>query len=571
MSPGHVRQNTRQTPARARLVVVTGLWVLGLGSGCVGEAVSNKSGNKGDEPGGSSPGSGGPGAPGSGKNGPTSPPDVTNGACVEPTVRPRILTRLEYINTVSDLLQMDVAPLVGLAEVGDRRFRQGVFVTPLQAESFRGAAEAIAAKATQTAQLERLSPCDPRSGTWACAGEFLDGFAPRALRRPLSAEVREDLLSLFDGGVEAGGFRAGMEWMLAGLLQMPEFLYHHVLGPEDVASSQGAVMDFEMASRLAFFLWNGGPDEKLMERAAAGRLRTTDQIATEVRRLLADGRARRSRDDFYSRWLSLDLLDSVTREVEAFTPEVGRALRQSVLEDVDAVHRTGGGFEALFGGPEVHMNRALADVYGASGANGDDFVPVTAPNRHGLLTHPALMALLAHHDESDPILRGQFVYDKVLCQSLPDPPDDVPDLPPISEDATIRERLEEHKSSPACSACHRLFDPIGLAFENFDHIGRFRTEVDGKKVDTSGVFEVGDSAVDGAFDDGLQALGRFAQSEMARACLASRIYEYATGRAPDESDTCALKTIRSAFGQSGDFEALTMAITTSAPFRSGIR
>jgi hypothetical protein len=221
----------------------------------------------------------------------------------------------------------------------------------------------------------------------------------------------------------------------------------------------------------------------------------------------------------------------------------------------------------------VYVDSLMAQLYGApasAGATGSEVKPATFdPNqRRGLLTHPALMATIAEHDTSDPIHRGTFVYTKVLCQNIPSPPDAVPALPTLGPNLTTRERLVEHRKAPACTGCHSLFDPIGLAFENFDELGRFRADEHGLKVDSSGEIAQTDLDVSGTFTDGFQLFDRLAKSKDVRGCMASQWYEYASRRDVSKDDRCGLDTITSRFKASGDLNDLLASIALSDTFRN---
>jgi hypothetical protein len=215
----------------------------------------------------------------------------------------------------------------------------------------------------------------------------------------------------------------------------------------------------------------------------------------------------------------------------------------------------------------------MAKVYGngtGGSATGTDMRPATygKKERFGLLTHPALMATIAEHDTSDPIHRGTFVYTKILCQSIPSPPDAVPALPTLSPGLTTRQRLEEHRSAPACSGCHAAFDPIGLAFENFDSLGRYRADERGAKVDSSGEIKQSDIDVSGPFADGFELFEKMAKSKTVRGCFAQQWYEYATRRETKDADKCGLDAVRTRFLATGDLNDLLGSIALADNFRN---
>jgi hypothetical protein len=481
-----------------------------------------------------------------------------------------MLTREQYINTVSDLLGFDVRPLVKFADAGGRKLDAAVYLTALAAEERLRTAEAIAAEAAGPANLPRLSPCDAVASESACADQLIDRLAPRAFRRPLAAAQRADLRQLFDQGrAAAGSFASGVEALVAGVLQAPEFLYLFTTPPRETrAGAVVALDDFDLASRMSYFLWNSAPDDELTAAAAAGRLASADQVSAQARRLLAHPRAVRMREDFYRGWLELDNLASVTRQDPAFTPALAADLGRSILEGIHAVYRGDGKSQTLLGDSTLFLDDRLARLYAPAATPGADLkaTAVDRGQRRGLLTHPALMTVLADADASDPIRRGKFVRMKLLCGEVPEPLDDIPDLPPLRAGLSTRQRLEQHRSMPACRACHQLFDPIGMAFESFDFVGRFREQDQGVAVDTSGEV-IGDVDVKGTFARGMELVDRLAGSADARRCLAGQFYRYAVTRDPDPAEKCALAAIEDRFAGKGDLNDLLLAIAVSDGFR----
>jgi hypothetical protein len=513
-----------------------------------------------------------PTQPGQQPTDPVTPPMVAApGTCGAPMFT-TVLTREQYINTVSDLLGVDVRGMVTFSDAAGRKFNPQLKRSALEAEGFMSAARTIADQTVTAANLTKLIPC-ASAGDSKCADQFIDRFGGRATRRPLTAEMRSDLRALYDAGQAEGGFATGLKWVVEGLLQSPEFLYHLVTPSPAKAGTVVNLDDFDIADRLAYFLWNSGPDDALWTSAESGKLHTTAELTAQVARMRKDPRAARAREDFYGSLLSLDLIGSLTRDDAAYTPELAKALEKSMLAGIHNVFEGDGKSDSLMGSSTVYVDSLMAKLYGApasAGATGTDVKPAKfEPNqRRGLLTHPALMATIAEHDTSDPIHRGTFVYTKVLCQNIPSPPDAVPALPTLGENLTTRQRLVEHRSAPACSGCHSLFDPIGLAFENFDSLGRFRSDEHGSKIDSSGEIIQGDLDVAGAFSDGFVLFDRLATSKNVRGCMAQQWYEYASRRDIEKNDSCGLDSITSRFKASGDLNELLASIALSETFRN---
>lgn len=553
-------------PALSSLLSPLGvLLVLGIG-GCRGQ-IGDRPGWEGGGRAGNrvEVGAGGGGAGGNG--GATASACSTQGQPGVAPWRPAPLTREQYINAASDLLGFDVRPLATFADVGGRKFTTGVSLTDLQVEERLVAAEAIAAAASSPAHLAGLLPCDrAKVGDAECASQLVAQLGTRAFRRLLSADATSMLRQLFDEGNAARGFATGVEWLVTGLLQSPDFLYQ--LSPRPAQASPRTVVPLDahtLASRLAFFLWNSAPDPELLSAAGDG-LRTPAAVAAQVRRLLGDPRSARMREDFYGTWLDLDGLREVARDAPEFTPALAEDLRRSALAGIHAIYRGDARADQLLRGTGVFGNSALAKVYGWPTA-GAELGPVEPGpgQRYGILTHPALLALLAETDASDPIKRGVFVQEKVLCNVIPDPIPDIPTLPPLRPGLSTRQRLEQHRAAPVCAGCHSLFDPIGLAFENYDAIGRYRQTDQGVAVDSSG--ELAESDLGGKFAKGLELFARIAGSATVRACMVTRWFEYAVSRALDPVERCGLTPLVARFKVSGDLVDLLASIAESDAFR----
>jgi hypothetical protein len=514
-----------------------------------------------------------PGAAGPTAGRPAEPPPMPAAACAPAApARAAVLTRAQYVHAAGDLLGLDVEALAAFADVAGRQLTPGVSLTALQVEQRMLSAEAIAAAATAPGQLARLLPCDPAAvGESACADQVIDGLGARAFRRPLDAETRESLRALFDAGHAEGGFAGGVAWLVSGLLQAPDFLYQLAPRPAGAAGGDVVALDpYTLASRLAFFIWNAPPDAELLTAAGRGELDRADGVSDQVARLLAHPHAARTRDEYHAAWLGLGDLPQVARAALELTPALIADLRRSALAGVaDVFGAAGGGrIEALFSSPTLFVNDALAKVYGLPSPGGTALQAAAAPDgqRQGILTHPALLTLLASADSSDPIKRGIFVQESVLCQSTPDPIDDIPDLPPLRPGLSTRARLEQHRRDPVCAACHRFFDPLGMAFENYDAIGRFRVTDQGVPVDSSTTLER-EGDLDGQYASGAELLARLGGSARVRDCLAQRWFEYAFRRPLEAGDACALDPLQARLRESGDLRALVAAIAASDVFR----
>ena len=329
-----------------------------------------------------------------------------------------------------------------------------------------------------------------------------------------------------------------------------------------------------MASRLSFLLWNSTPDDQLIDVAERGDLIDPVKLRQETLRMLAKPRSRIAIQDFFSQYLDLGRLQEVERDPNLY-PGYNSTLPKAMETEVrllvdDLVFRSKGDIRDLFTEPRGYVNRALAELYGveAPGASEIAFVPVDFPSessRAGILTLGAFLTMNAHPTETSPTLRGKYIRERVLCQAVPAPPDDI-DLnlenEAGEEPATLRERLEEHRNNPSCYGCHAYLDPPGYLFENFDSVGAFRTEENGHPIDSSGdldgipLADAADLAVQLAHDPRLAA------------CMVKQLYRHATGRLDEPGEAASLQAIGEAFAQDlYRFDSLLIELIQSDGFR----
>jgi hypothetical protein len=519
----------------------------------------------------------------------TPPPPQT---CREPlpgAAPIRLLTRSEYDNTVRDLLGVDLAPARDFppenAALGFDNNAEAHLVSPLLAQKYIDAAETLAARAVET-RLDALLACDVEAqGLDACVQGFVRRFGRRAFRRPLSTDEAERFERLGLWASSRFDLRTGIELVIGAFLESPQFLYRiEELTRADAPGVTVTIGGYEMASRLSYFLWNTMPDDALLEAAGRGVLDTVDGVEAQARRMLADPRARLAVRDFHRQWLEIDKIVRLEKDLEhrpggvglgggiehlreVWTESLQRFMEHVFFESSDPIG-------ALFGSPIVYLDADTARLYGTS-APGAELVPVMMPagERAGLLTQPALMARLAHPEQTSPIHRGIFVREKLMCQALPPPPADIViEAPEPDPNATTRERFAQHTEDPTCQACHVMIDPIGFGFEAFDELGRFRTMENGKNVDTSGRM-VGaiEGAVNGDFRGVVELAARLSQSRQVTDCVAEQWYRYAMGRGAraTEADRCALAEVQGALRTAGgDLRELLVALTKTAAFRA---
>ncbi len=520
-----------------------------------------------------------PGASGGG--GGASPPS-TGGqptTCAAPAPGPsplRRLTHREYDNTTRDLL--------GDANHLSSQFsREELFLgfdnnatargtTTLLAEQYMSAAETLAANAVKN--LRPLTGCNPddAAGRDACANGFIDRFGAKAFRAPLADAERTRLTTLYASASSAWGFTKGIELTMAAILQSPRYLYRVEFGTAaPAAPNVKALTPFELASRLSYLLWGSMPDQPLLDAAGAGQLTTREQLATQARRLLASDRCHYVMTDFHRQWLGLDLIDGFDSVADGFSNDLRPLMRQETTQLVEAAIWQGGGkLSTLLTAPFSFMNARLASFYGVSGPSGDSFekVALDQQERLGILTQGGILAAHSHAAKTSPVLRGKFVREQLLCNPPPPPPPGV-DFTVAEKDSslTVREQSEIHRADAACAACHRFMDPLGLAFEGFDAVGRYRTLENGKPVATSG--ELSGSDVDGTIDGPTELAQKLATSTQVKSCVVRQWFRYAYARDEvSEQDGCNVASLESNFASSdGNIPELLFALTQTDAFQ----
>jgi hypothetical protein len=499
------------------------------------------------------------------------------------------LTGDQYRNTLVDLLgsplpsfelEPDTAPYLF--------FHIGAASTTLSergAQLYEEAAQkAVEAALADPARRAVVLGCEPTAPGDACLRSVVESFGRRAFRRPLS---ETEISRWLDASTEAADGDAGRatQLLLSAMLQAPSFLYRVEVGEPDPSSAadpadREAARDgrrrytsHEMAARLSYLLWNTTPDAELLAAADRDELVTDEGVFEHAARLLDDARARRATQQFFAQYLDLRRLDHVERDLARYpgwTETMTRSMRSEIeLVVDDLVFRRDADVRELFGAPRTFVNAELAALYGidAPGASDVAFVPYefdASSPRAGVLTTGAFLAMNAHPTETSPTLRGKFVRERVLCQTVPPPPDNVNlDLSdPSGTPRTLRERLEQHRRNPECAACHADIDPPGMLFEHFDSVGVWREEEAGGPVDSSG-------DLDGVpLDDARDLAIVLAEDPRVPACMVKQLFRHASGRLEVASEARALRTLTEQFEASGyRFRELLLTLATSEAFR----
>ena len=492
------------------------------------------------------------------------------GACTQPdqanapVLHARLLTPSQYEHTVQDLVKVTGSPAKDFAGGVSAR------LDDVALEQRANAAADIASKAV--ASLSSWSRCVPPTVDAAtCESQLIDQLGRGAFRHPLAADEQAQLKALFDAGVKEKDFATGLEWFLTGLLQAPDFLYQFARPQAgEVPGKVAALPAYEIASRLALFVWDSPPDDALFSAAAAGSLNDAAGVTTQAQKLMADPRFARGTESFYRGWLKLDAFKEVARDDTALTTDVVTSLQNSLLLSATSLYSADApSVVSLFTGETYYLDDKLRAFY-ALGGGSSSFDPVAMSNqgRRGVLTHPGLMTLLARPSESNPISRGLFVQRTVLCNEIPPPPQGIviPQLATPAPGLPTRLRLEQHTKEALCASCHDMIDPPGFALESYDMVGRFRTMDAGVAVDTSGTMP-GDGDTAGAFGVGTELLDRMANSSEVKRCFAKRYLNYAVARDLAAEDSCTLDHLQNEFAASGDLKQLILKVASSDAFR----
>jgi len=430
---------------------------------------------------------------------------------------------------------------------------------------------------SKTPSRERVFICEPQPGQErACARAIIENLARRAFRRPVTQQDVDSLMPYFESGAKSpGAFDAGIEQAIAAVLVDPEFLYRMIRTPTGVDRAAFPLSDLDLASRLSFFLWSQGPDETLLQIAAEGKLNRPEILEAQARRMLADPRARSLVPNFALKWLNVDNLKEVQPDpllFPTFTDELRKDFAVEIESFIASVLLEDRNVSDLLTANHTFLNERLARHYGIKDVFGPQFrrVELQDPRRSGLLGKGAVLLRTSYADRTSPVLRGAWVLDKLLgTPPTPPPPDVDMDLstPKGEKPKTLRARLEAHRSKPSCNQCHGVIDPIGLALENFDAVGRWR-DVDAAAeapIDAKTVLPNG-RAVDGPGQLRDALFGN--RGDQFALALTQKLMMYALGRELEYYDMPQARSIvRRAAKEDFRLSAIVAGIVTSDAFR----
>ena len=347
---------------------------------------------------------------------------------------------------------------------------------------------------SETPSRKRIFWCRPTTSEARCATQIVQDLATRAYRGPLAAADLDELMKFFEQGRKEGDFESGIQMAVQAVLANPRFLFRIEPVPA-AAAAPYRIGDLDLASRLSFFLWGTVPDNQLLRAANTGALKTRAGLEKQVRRMLADRRSEALATRFWSQWLRLQDVDKVRPDGVTF-PQWDSSLSASFRRETevffDNLVREDRNVLEMLTADYTFVDERLARHYGFGHVTGPEFRRVALPeNRRGILTQGSILLLTSVADRTSPVQRGKWVLQVLLGAPPPPPPPNVPSLENTKAVAdgrllTVRERMEQHRANPACTSCHRVIDPIGLALENFDVTGQYRIKDNGAPVDASG-------------------------------------------------------------------------------------
>jgi len=555
---------------RAKLVLTATIALLSAGcQGGIGDG-SPQSGN-----GNAQPGSGG-GASGAGGNIGKTACQASGSPVSVPSPLQR-LSRSEYTQSTNDLLN-DKRSVGQSLPVDDDSGDLGsgarsLIVTSDWLNQAMQAAEDLASTAIKS--VTTLAPCAAGSADDACARSFITSFGKRAYRRPVTPDEITGLMGIYAMGKANADYSHGIELVIRAVLLSPAFLYKVELGvPGSARNGILRLTPYEVATRLSFMLWGTTPGDDLLTLADAGTLTSGSTLRDQAKKMMQDPRAREPLIGLHQRWLGVDGMADVSRDPMVY-PTFGPAMMASMQAEAhdflnDVIWNKGATLDTLFTSTSTVADATVAALYAGQDGAGPGGTPaplmLNPMQRSGALTLPALIATHTFADESEPVHRGKFVRERLLCTTLPDPPANVMATPPVSiPGVSIRDRFAQHSSQPACQGCHALMDPIGFGFEHYDGLGRWRDMEQGKPVDATGTITMS-MDVNGAFNGIPDLAHKLLGSEQVHDCVVSTFVAMTRG-AETAADACLLSQVRSEFDAAkSDVRSILIAIAGSDSF-----
>jgi hypothetical protein len=518
-----------------------------------------------------------------------------NRALAGPTLSRR-LSRTEYNNTLRDLFGVDLHPgdLLPSEGGGGEGFDNAgatLFTTPVLMEKYFEAADLVLntllpgagdkapspnkAEAAKLEEIRRkllIAVPGPQMTQRQAARKVLSSFLRQAFRRPVTEKEIERYLGLFDRSARGGtSYGQSLKLALKGVLVSPSFLFLMETPPDK--SGIYRLDQYEMASHISYFLWGSMPDAELMELASQGKLHDDEVLRRQVGRMLHDQRARGLADGFAAQWLGIRTLGTTIRPdaklFQEFDEDLAAAMREETLLFFNSIMCEDRSVLEILDSDYTFVNEKLAALYGIDGIKGKQMrrVQLDDPVRGGVLGQASILAVTSFPHRTSPVLRGRWILEELLGAEVPPPPPDVPVLNERRKNdtgETIRQKLEKHRSKPECANCHSRMDPLGFGLENLDVLGRFRTEQNGKPIDSAGVLPTGEK-FQGPVDLKSLLLEKRRTEFLRNLCR--KMLGYALAREVTRADMSVVNDCVQAL-EEGDFRAtrLLETIVTSYPF-----
>jgi hypothetical protein len=493
----------------------------------------------------------------------------------------RRLTGWEYVNSVSDVLGAGASTGVfdllppDIRANGFSNDSGGQLVSLDHTTAYSAAADAVGATlAKSPAWLTPFATCTTTAA--ACRDAIVAGVGLRLFRRPVTSAEATAFGGLFDTAVASGMATppAAGAVVVRAMLQSPQFLYRlESQAPPSAGAVARPLDSYEMASRLSYFLWSSAPDAPLLAAAKAGTLTTPDGVKTQVTRMLTGPHAREMIQRYFREWLSLDDLDDANRG-PTFTPQLAADMKQETLDDVaDQLWDGAQPLAAMFTTKTTKATPALAKYYGLGAPDATGHYATDAlPGRQGFLTHASVLTVNGDANASI-VLRGLYVFRKVLCQDVPAPPPGATSVMLAPDTASERQKSDARLMHEPCKSCHGQFDPLAYAFEPFDNMGRVQAkDPNGNAVRSDG-WITNPTGMNTSYTGVSDYMTALAADPRVGDCFATKAAEFAWGRAMDATDACMLEDVRARVnaaaktrGQAPTFADLATAIAESPSF-----
>jgi hypothetical protein len=518
-------------------------------------------------PGSSDPGADSAGADAGGADDAGDDDGGADGIDASPSAMDR-LTRLQYQRSVTDIfgealvadVNFDLLPADG--RIGRFESNADLVVNVDTVDAYRIVAEDVGEAAGAVATT--LIGCDESP---ECVAAFITAYGRRIYRRPLAGGEVDAIVEFWNATRSEGSLADAMRLTVTALLQTPDFLYRLEKGEPGDDGDVRRLTGEEVASRLSFFLWQSGPDDELLDAAAAGDLDTSEGLLAEAERLLADSRTDDTLVRFHTTWLGIDALETQLVDLERF-PEYD-ALRDDMLDEtrrfiLHVFREDDASLTTLFSADYSFASPELASFYGdgVASVDTDGRIALDGAQRRGLLTQASYLTSHARSPERAPIYRGRSLLVDVFCKQLV-PPDNVDTAIEFDTTRPGREQIENATAGPACSGCHQLINPLGFLFENYDGIGQWRTK-DGE-YDVEAAAEVVGTDIDGAYANATELALRLGESPDVAACVTRQWMRFALSRPEGPEDEVSIAAARE--NAAGDLGAMIVAITQTDSFR----